>query len=237
MTTIFQCSPVQGFWDHTISASCSVNVYAFFIGNAVPNILTDWALLVLPIPYIWRLQQNRTTKIALCGVFLLGGLYDTLLFIVFDIYLCSHNVVLIYLSSICIISIVRLCIMSTQLFNTTSTDITWLFNDSSTWTAVEVNMGVVSGQSRTATYYLGSSHLTLIACLPSLRPLLTAYAARAKKSHSSSDSEEVLSGGKSPPPPRARYEQNRHYKAGVTVDTLIEVDTRPKVELSTQFTH
>ncbi len=48
-------------------------------------------------------------------------------------------------SSICIISIVRLWIMSTQLFGTDSTDFTWLFNDSSTWTAVETNIGIVSG--------------------------------------------------------------------------------------------
>ena len=34
-----------------------------------------WALLVLPIPYIWRLHQIRAQKVALCGVFGLGGLY------------------------------------------------------------------------------------------------------------------------------------------------------------------
>ncbi len=73
-TTIFQCNPVRGFWDHTVQASCKVDVYAFFIGNAVPNIITDWALLILPIPYVWRLQKSRVQKIALCGIFLLGGL-------------------------------------------------------------------------------------------------------------------------------------------------------------------
>jgi len=74
VTTIFQCDPVRGFWDHTVPAKCKVNVYAFFIGNAVPNIITDWALLILPIPYVWRLQKSRVQKIALCGIFLLGGL-------------------------------------------------------------------------------------------------------------------------------------------------------------------
>ncbi len=54
--------------------SCAVNVYAFFIGNAVPNIITDWALLFLPVPYIWRLQQKTLQKTALCSVFGLGGL-------------------------------------------------------------------------------------------------------------------------------------------------------------------
>lgn len=130
-TTIFQCSPVEGFWDKSVNPRCSVDVYAFFIGNAVPNIVTDWALLLLPIPYIWRLHQNRFEKLGLCGIFMLGGF-------------------------ICIISIVRLYIMATQLFHTQSTDVTWLFIGSSTWTAVEVNIGIVS------------------ACLPSLRPIFKA---------------------------------------------------------------
>ncbi|KAL6718754.1 hypothetical protein ACLMJK_002988 [Lecanora helva] len=134
--TIFQCNPVQGFWDKSINPTCSVNVYAFFIGNAVPNIVTDWALLLLPIPYIWRLHQSKAQKIALSGVFGLGGF-------------------------ICIISIVRLYIMVTQLFHTTSMDVTWIFIGSSTWTAVEVNIGIVS------------------ACLPSLRPILTAIFGKA----------------------------------------------------------
>lgn len=50
-------------------------------------------------------------------------------------------------NSICIISIVRLYIMATQLFHTSSTDVTWLFIGSSTWTAVEVNIGIVSGDT------------------------------------------------------------------------------------------
>ena len=61
-------------WDKSTNPTCAVNVYAFFIGNAVPNIVTDWALLTLPIPYIWRLHQARAQKVALCGVFGLGGL-------------------------------------------------------------------------------------------------------------------------------------------------------------------
>ena len=35
--------------------------------------------------------------------------------------------------------------MATQLFHTSSTDVTWLFIGSSTRTAVEVNIGIVSG--------------------------------------------------------------------------------------------
>lgn len=72
--TIFQCKPVSGFWNRTKPAICNVDSQKFFIGNAIPNILTDVALMVLPLPYIWQLNRSKSQKIALAGVFLLGGL-------------------------------------------------------------------------------------------------------------------------------------------------------------------
>jgi hypothetical protein len=74
VTTILQCEPVHGFWDRDLNPKCGVNVNNFFIGNAVPNIVTDWALLFLPLPYIWRLQRNTVQKLAIYASFLLGGL-------------------------------------------------------------------------------------------------------------------------------------------------------------------
>ena len=62
-----------------MNPTCAVNFYAYFIGKAIPNICTDLALLFLPIPYIWRLHQSRAQKVALCGVFGLGGLYVLIL--------------------------------------------------------------------------------------------------------------------------------------------------------------
>ncbi|RAL08854.1 putative integral membrane protein [Aspergillus homomorphus CBS 101889] len=117
-TTIFQCLPVHGFWDKTIPSHCGVNVNNFFIGNAVPNILTDWALLTLPLPYIWKLQRSASQKLALTGVFVMGGF-------------------------ICIISIVRLVIMLNA-YKVPSLDETWVFVGPSKWTAVETNIGIVS---------------------------------------------------------------------------------------------
>ncbi|KAI2814005.1 hypothetical protein CBS76997_11378 [Aspergillus niger] len=118
LTTIFQCLPVHGFWDKTIPSHCGVNVNNFFIGNAVPNILTDWALLTLPLPYVWKLQRSASQKLALTGVFIMGGF-------------------------ICIISIVRLIIMLNA-YKVPSLDETWVFVGPSKWTAVETNIGIVS---------------------------------------------------------------------------------------------
>ena len=78
--------------------------------------------------------------------------------------------------------------MTTQLTHTNSMDVTWLLSDPSVWTAVEVNIGIVSGKAplmsrRSLAFFVifcTSHHLHLIllteslACLPSLRPLLVA---------------------------------------------------------------
>lgn len=70
---IFTCTPVRGFWDHSIPSKC-LNSSKFFIGNAAPNIATDVAILCLPMRELWRLQMSTRTKIAVSGFFLAGGL-------------------------------------------------------------------------------------------------------------------------------------------------------------------
>lgn len=70
------CRPIEGHWELSRDppAKC-INQQNFFIGNAVPNILTDIAILCLPMAKIWDLQMSRKMKAAISGLFLLGGLY------------------------------------------------------------------------------------------------------------------------------------------------------------------
>ena len=75
--TVLQCQPVSDFWDRfsptaTGPFRCGVNVNQFFDGNSIPNIVTDAALLVLPMPFIWQLHLPRAQKVALTSVFILG---------------------------------------------------------------------------------------------------------------------------------------------------------------------
>lgn len=74
LVTIFQCTPISEFWNRTHPAKCTVDTKSFSIGGAIPNILTDVALLILPLPYIWRLNRPVSQKFALAGIFMLGGL-------------------------------------------------------------------------------------------------------------------------------------------------------------------
>jgi hypothetical protein len=58
---------------------CGVNDNKFFYGNAIPNIVTDIAMLMLPVPYIYTLQLRSGQKLALAGIFLVGLLYVCLI--------------------------------------------------------------------------------------------------------------------------------------------------------------
>ena len=72
---IFSCVPVQGSWDlGTRGHSKCINSTQFFIGNAIPNMITDAAILILPMRMIWRLQLSTKRKIIVFGMFLMGGL-------------------------------------------------------------------------------------------------------------------------------------------------------------------
>ena len=75
LVAIFSCIPVQGFWDHTISPppKC-INQRNFFIGNSIPNILGDVAILCLPVKQVWQLNMSKKTKVGVSAMFLLGGL-------------------------------------------------------------------------------------------------------------------------------------------------------------------
>lgn len=48
---------------------------ASFIGNAVPNILTDVAILSLLVHVVWGLQATLVHRLSVIGVFLLGSLF------------------------------------------------------------------------------------------------------------------------------------------------------------------
>ncbi|PLB44745.1 hypothetical protein P170DRAFT_479293 [Aspergillus steynii IBT 23096] len=71
---IFQCSPVAYTWDKTIQGGTCFDQQAFYRYVSPPNILTDVVILVMPMPFVWRLHTRMGQKLALTAVFLLGGL-------------------------------------------------------------------------------------------------------------------------------------------------------------------
>ena len=76
---IFQCFPINYMWDRAVEGKVPggqcIPEEALWIGSSVTSLLTDVAILCLPMPIIWRMKASRNQKIALSAIFLLGALY------------------------------------------------------------------------------------------------------------------------------------------------------------------
>ncbi|KAI0123342.1 hypothetical protein BJ170DRAFT_105591 [Xylariales sp. AK1849] len=71
LVTAIPCIPVKAFWDRSIAAKCiDENMKRWM--NSIGNIVTDFIILVLPVPVLWRIRLPAGQKWALGGVFGLG---------------------------------------------------------------------------------------------------------------------------------------------------------------------
>jgi hypothetical protein len=70
---IFQCNPVNGFWDKTIESTC-VDANAVAYSAAAVGIFQDFVVLFLPIPELYGLQMSTRKKCNVIGMFSIGGL-------------------------------------------------------------------------------------------------------------------------------------------------------------------
>ncbi|KAL2059929.1 hypothetical protein VTL71DRAFT_10084 [Oculimacula yallundae] len=114
MVSIFQCTPIEKTWNDSLPGFC-INLKGSFIGNAIPNILTDVAILALPMQQVWSLHTSTIQKLQISFVFLLGS------FVIFT-------------------SIYRF----TTLFQFQPADITWTLATAEVWCVVESASGIIS---------------------------------------------------------------------------------------------
>lgn len=66
------CMPVEYNWNKNIKGHCGSTKLNRDL-NPLPWIITDFAILVMPIPMVRKLQLPRSQKFGLAGLFLLGG--------------------------------------------------------------------------------------------------------------------------------------------------------------------
>lgn len=123
--SIAQCSPIPRYWNRKIEGTC-VYQYGFFLGQAIPNIVLDFALLILPIVPLWKLQMQKHQKWALLLVFVLG-----------------------YTNPL--ISILRI-VSFIKLGSDTETDINYDFIPPALWSAAEVSVAIFSCSIPSLTY-------------------------------------------------------------------------------------
>ncbi|KAJ5292972.1 uncharacterized protein N7443_008925 [Penicillium atrosanguineum] len=108
------CVPLAKFWDPTVPGFC-FDKKALWFSNSAIHILTDLLILIFPMPVLSSLQLPRKQKLALIGVFALGG------FVVITTILRLHSLLVI----------------------SNSDDPTYDNIGAASWSAVECNVAII----------------------------------------------------------------------------------------------
>lgn len=111
---LFVCTPPVKFWKPQTPGYC-INTIASWFSNAAINIVTDFMIVILPMPVVNRLQLKKKQKWLLMGVFAFGAI-------------------------VCVISIVRL---HSLLIITTSKDQSYDNAGVATFSIVEINVAII----------------------------------------------------------------------------------------------
>ncbi|KAF5852273.1 hypothetical protein GGP41_001011 [Bipolaris sorokiniana] len=79
------CNPIKKAWlGSTINGTC-IELKASFIGNAVPNISTDIAILCVPVTQVLKLQTSNTQRASVIFIVLFASAYRFATIMQFDI--------------------------------------------------------------------------------------------------------------------------------------------------------
>jgi hypothetical protein len=73
LVVFLQCTPLRRLWTPTVSGTC-ISTSAAFTTLAIANVVTDVAILALPIKEVWALHMTTTRKVQVVGIFALGGI-------------------------------------------------------------------------------------------------------------------------------------------------------------------
>ncbi|RFU34878.1 hypothetical protein B7463_g1456, partial [Scytalidium lignicola] len=116
-SNMLQCLPVSFFWDKDQPGSCLPNaLITIGLTNGVLSFVGDLFILAMPVPMVWKLQIDKRRKLALIGIFLLGGF-------------------------VCLASVLRFI----ALLSINVKDITFTQVDPGIWTYLELGIGITSG--------------------------------------------------------------------------------------------
>jgi hypothetical protein len=70
---IFPCTPFKKTWDMTVTEGSCIDRTPVYMATAVLNMITDFLLLVLPLPMVVNLHAPRAQKVGLICAFGIGS--------------------------------------------------------------------------------------------------------------------------------------------------------------------
>ncbi|KAG8526352.1 uncharacterized protein KY384_000345 [Bacidia gigantensis] len=116
LTAIFSCHPVPAYWSpQDYPNHQCINTLQYFLGQVIPNLLLDVLIMLLPLHWLLGLRITLPQKLALSGVFGVGGF----------------------------VTVVGALRLATIAQHQGTEDFTYNFVDLGVWTALETNVGVI----------------------------------------------------------------------------------------------
>ena len=73
VAVVFQCNPIQFFWNHEIVGGKCIHTNRFYFAAGVTSTVAIIFVLFLPLPIILRLKTTDTKKFGLAASFILGA--------------------------------------------------------------------------------------------------------------------------------------------------------------------
>jgi fucose permease len=126
---VFQCKPVSAVFDGSGSSAQCIPLVTLYLASAPVNIITDLAILVLPIPVLTGMRLPQKQKTILVVTFALG------------IFVAVVDVVRIYYLQQASVDVNGSLSGAGTIGG--QTDFAWYASLSLMWSAVEVNIGII----------------------------------------------------------------------------------------------
>src|SRR5277367_3332422 len=126
---VFQCKPVSAVFDGSGSSDQCIPLVTLYLASAPVNIITDLAILVLPIPVLTGMRLPQKQKTILVVTFALG------------IFVAVVDVIRIYYLQQASVDVNGSLSGAGTIGG--QTDFAWYASLSLMWSAVEVNIGII----------------------------------------------------------------------------------------------
>lgn len=169
MVTVFQCRPISATFDTVVPANAScTDIVTIYLSSAPLNLITDFAILFLPMPILTGMRLPRKQKIILVVTFSAG------------FFAAAVDVIRIaYLQSAAQTLLTEISSQSHRNNGTSrnqvQTDFSWYASLSFLWSVIEVNVSI------------------MCACVPALKPLVSRFMPHLLRDPGDAPSNDVLS--------------------------------------------
>ncbi|KAI9375464.1 hypothetical protein BJX61DRAFT_128299 [Aspergillus egyptiacus] len=117
LANVFSCNPIAKSWDISITEGSCMNRPVFYFANAALGIFTDFATVLVPVPWLRRLQMPVAQKVAVGCILAMG----------------------------CFVGVVSCIRLSSLYVLQTTDDLTWSTTNALMWCVIELNLGITGG--------------------------------------------------------------------------------------------